>query len=60
MPSAAVESWVEKDTHFANEPILVHGSSFFSRSIPWGLCPHLLDIFQYHIAMAIESLDSCQ
>jgi len=46
------------NSHFANETILIDWSSFLPCARPRRLCPHLLYIFQHHIAMPIKSLDA--
>jgi hypothetical protein len=49
-----------KHSHLADKPILVDRPSLLSLSISRRLSPHLLDILQYHIAMPIKRLYSCE
>lgn len=46
------------DTHFADESVLVDGSALLPVGKPRRLRPHLLDIFQHHVAMSVKSLDA--
>lgn len=46
--------------HFADEPILIDRSPFLTSRNFRRFSPHLLHVFQYHVAMSIECLDSSQ
>jgi hypothetical protein len=45
-------------SHLADISVLVHWSAFLAVSQTRRLRPHLLDVLQNHVAMAIESLDA--
>lgn len=45
-------------SHLANETILVYRSSLLAICQSGRLCPHLLDILQNHVAMAVKRLDA--
>lgn len=47
-----------RNSHLANKPVLVHRPALLAGACPRRLCPHLLDILQHHVAVAIESLDT--
>jgi hypothetical protein len=53
-------NFAQNDPHFTDKPILIHWPSLLSRGVPRSLCPHFLDIFQHHIAVAIESFHARQ
>jgi hypothetical protein len=46
------------DQHFADEAILVDGPALLALGVDGRFGPHLLDIFQHHVAVAIEGLDA--
>ena len=48
------------DQHFAYEAILIDGPAFLALGVDGSFGPHLLDIFQHHVAVAIEGLDSSE
>lgn len=48
------------NSHFADEPVLVHWSALLPGGSPGGLSPHLLHIFQDHVAMTVEGFDSSE
>lgn len=50
----------ENNTHLADKPILIDGSSLLTTRYSWDFCPHFLDILQHHIAMPVEGFDSRQ
>jgi hypothetical protein len=43
---------------FANEAVAVDRLALLSVRIPRRLAPHLLDILQHHVAVAVEGLDA--
>ena len=49
---------MEKDSHLTNKPILINCPSRFPLGKPRSLRPHLLDVLEKHIAMAIERFDT--
>jgi len=51
---------VTSQKHLTNETILIDGPALLPASQARGLGPHLLDILQDHVAMAVEGLDARQ
>lgn len=46
-------------SHFAHKPVLVHHThARLSGTSLWVLGPHLLDVLEKHVAMAVEGLDA--
>ncbi len=46
--------------HLADEAVLVHRSPLLARRQPGRLGPHLLDILQHHVAVAVKGLDASE
>lgn len=46
------------DAHLANEAIFVDGASLFAVGQPRRLRPHLLDVLENHVAVAVKGLDA--
>lgn len=44
--------------HLADKPVLVYGLALLAIGQSGRLGPHLLDILQHHVHVAIESLDA--
>lgn len=45
---------------FADEAVAVDRLALLSVCVPGSLAPHLLHILQNHVAVAVESLDTCE
>lgn len=45
-------------SHLADESVLVDGPPLFTICESWRLCPHLLDVLQHHVAVAVKGLDA--
>lgn len=46
--------------HLTNESVLIDRSALLPVGQPRCLRPHLLDIFQHHVAMSVKGLDTCE
>lgn len=44
--------------HLADEAILVHGTTLLAVGQARCLCPHLLDVLENHVAMAVKGLNT--
>jgi hypothetical protein len=55
---ARKDSEQNQSLHLADKPVLVHWSSLFTVCQSRSLCPHLLHIFQYHVAMSVKCLNA--
>lgn len=51
---------VAAEEEFADEAVAVDGLALLSVCVPGSLAPHLLHVLQDHVAVTIESLDTCE
>lgn len=49
---------VAAEEEFADEAVAVDGLALLAIRVPGDLAPHLLDVLQDHVAVAIEGLDA--
>ena len=52
------EKTEKKHKHLADEAVLVDGPALLAVGEPGGLGPHLLDVLEDHVAVAVEGLDA--